>query len=51
MNSSLLLRTVMTANPARITAVTGFTIRKAIPADPNSKLLVEDRAGRGRVRQ
>jgi hypothetical protein len=39
----LLLGAIMTASPTTITAGNGFTLRTAVPANPNAKLAVEDR--------
>jgi regulation of enolase protein 1 (concanavalin A-like superfamily) len=33
---------IMTANPASITAGSGYTLRSAVPPNPNAKLAVED---------
>jgi hypothetical protein len=38
----LLLGAVETANPASIAAGSGYTIEESVPAEPNTKLIVED---------
>ena len=42
-NGDLLIGVIMTADPASVTAGTGFTLRDAVPANPSAKLAVEDR--------
>ena len=42
-NGDLLIGAVMTANPAAVTAGSGWTLRHTVPVTPNSKLAVEDR--------
>ncbi|MGA9142738.1 MAG: IPT/TIG domain-containing protein, partial [Candidatus Acidiferrales bacterium] len=41
-NGDLLLGAVMTGNPQNVTAGSGYTIEESVPAEPNSKLIVED---------
>jgi hypothetical protein len=42
-NGELLLSAILTANPASFTAGNGFAIERSIPAEPNTKLIAEDR--------
>jgi hypothetical protein len=42
-NGELLLAAVMTPNPASFTAGFGFVIEASVPAEPNTKLIAEDR--------
>jgi hypothetical protein len=41
-NGDLLLGAIATVNPAGYTAGSGYTIEESIPAEPNTKLIVED---------
>lgn len=41
-NGDLVLGTILTANPATFTAGSGFLIEATAPAEPNSKVMVED---------
>lgn len=41
-NGELLLGAIMTANPATVTAGSGYTRRATVPANPNARLAVED---------
>ena len=41
-SGDLLLGEVVTANPATFTAGNGYTIEERVPAEPNTKLVVED---------
>ncbi|HEY6391662.1 MAG TPA: IPT/TIG domain-containing protein, partial [Bryobacteraceae bacterium] len=38
----LLLAAILTTNPATFTAGTGYNIKEFVPAEPNTKLIVED---------
>jgi hypothetical protein len=42
LNGDLLLGAIATVNPASYTAGSGYTIEESIPAEPNTKLIVED---------
>ncbi|MGB2713484.1 MAG: Ig-like domain-containing protein [Vicinamibacterales bacterium] len=42
-DGALLIGIIMTANPATVTAGSGYTIRSAVPGTTNAKLVVEDR--------
>lgn len=41
-SSDLLLAEISSANPANFTAGSGYSVRDLVPAEPNTKLLVED---------
>ncbi len=41
-NGELLLGAVLTANPATFAGGSGYVIEQAVPAEPNSKLILED---------
>jgi IPT/TIG domain-containing protein len=42
-NGDLLLAAISTANPANFTAGSGYSIEETVPAEPNTKLIAEDR--------
>jgi IPT/TIG domain len=41
-SGDLLLGAIVTANPANFSAGSGYTIEESVPAEPNTKLIVED---------
>jgi hypothetical protein len=45
-SGDLLLSAVMTVNPASFTVGSGYTIENFVPAEPNTKLIVEDQLQR-----